>query len=147
MYRTERELFHGVEQIKELQDSHARQLQDEQRAKDNLAHELGELRQRFDALEHAKVEAEQQWHEKERVLQEELHAVEMAAKEEIRALDEELRSVRRWASEECYSAEEVSLMRDRVIALEANVDRLEHDKAIAEQEGKRAVQAMPKTLT
>ena len=51
------------------------------------------------------------------MLSEELHAVEMAAKEEIRALDEELRSVRRWASEECYSAEEVTMLRERMLAL------------------------------
>lgn len=142
VYRTERELFHSAEQMKEVQDTHARQMQEEARIKDVMLHDLEEMRTRIQALEQAKITDTANFAEKERILSEELHAVEMAAKEEIRILDEELRNVRRWASEECYSAEEVSMLRERMLALEANVDRTEHEKALMEQELGRRIQTM-----
>lgn len=128
VYRTERELFHQGEQHKEAAEAAARISADEARMRDGLQKDLSELTAHNQRLTAEKAELVDRLAAKERMLTDELHAVETAAKEEIRHLDEELRSVRRWAAEECYSAEEVAQLRDRVMATEANLDRMEQER-------------------
>lgn len=128
VYRTERELFHQGEQHKEAAEGQARLQAEELRMREGLNKDVIELQHANQMLMGEKAELIERLAAKERMLTDELHAVETAAKEEIKHLDEELRSVRRWAAEECYSAEEVAQLRDRVMATEASMDRVDQDR-------------------
>merc|ERR1712166_788944 len=121
VYRTERELFHQGEQHKEAAEGQARLQAEELRMREGLNKDVIELQHANQMLMGEKAELIERLAAKERMLTDELHAVETAAKEE-------LRSVRRWAAEECYSAEEVAQLRDRVMATEASMDRVDQDR-------------------
>jgi len=141
VYRTERELFHQGEQHKEAAEGHARISADEARMRDGLQKDLAELESHNQRLTVEKNELIERLAAKERMLTDELHAVETAAKEEIKHLDQELSSVRRWAAEECYSADEVAQLRDRVMQTEANMDRIEQDRRAQLEQAQHKLEA------